>query len=460
MGKKINFEAMVDRCDKLFNGKYEYVESSFINMSTKMKIICPEHGVFLQVPSSHLRGHGCPKCWSKSIAKTQTLTTKIFIEKANAVHNGKYNYANTKYNGCYSDVEIICPIHGSFSQIAYSHLQGHGCPKCSTEKNSIKMIKSNEDFIFESKIKHIGENNDYSLVIYKGVKVPVEIICNKGHHYFQTPNKHLMGHGCPFCAKVVSSSELELREFLASIGITYETSKRTILSSSKELDIYIPSHRIAIEFDGLFWHSSDKRDKNYHLEKTNDCICHNINLIHIFEDEWLFKKEIVKSRLREFFNVFDMEINADDCSIKNVPSKEARVFLDKNDIDGFCKSKIKYGLYHNKELVYMIALSKSNKNGEYKLVGACAKLNTNVVNGLDKLLSHFIKCNYPRSIIYHMDKRWNDSPKYENLGFKYAGNIQPKLFYIKDRHRIKKDVSKNLSKIYDCGYSIYKLNVN
>ena len=228
------------------------------------------------------------------MAKTQSFTKEQFVDKANIVHNFKYKYTTTVYNGATKNVDIICPIHGIFTQKAYSHLQGHGCPKCATKRNADNMLMTKEDFVKKANIIHNGTEN-YDLSEYKGAKVHIEIICSKGHHYWQMPNKHLNGHGCPYCANNVSSQENEISDFIENeIGLNVIKNNRKLLTDRKEIDIYIPSKNLAIEHNGLIWHSEEHcKDRYYHLKKTEGCIKQGIQLIHIFEDHGVFRGKCV-----------------------------------------------------------------------------------------------------------------------------------------------------------------------
>jgi len=123
--KKLNTEEFIEKAKAIHGDKYDYSLVEYKNNSTKVKIICPEHGVFEQIPSSHLKGSGCSKC-----SGTKKLTTEQFIEKAKAIHSDKYDYSLVKYKNNYTKVKIICPVHGTFKQRSGNHLYGQGCPEC------------------------------------------------------------------------------------------------------------------------------------------------------------------------------------------------------------------------------------------------------------------------------------------------------------------------------------------
>lgn len=487
---KLTTENFIKKAREIHGDKYDYSKTNLDKRDKKGRvcIICPKHGEFWQNPFSHLKGFGCSKCGKEKTAKTQTLTTEKFIEKAKKVHGDKYDYSNTIYKGCYNDVSIICPIHGEYSQQASVHLNGHGCPKCANEANSIVLLSNTEEFIKKAIIIH-GDKNDYKLVDYKGAKTPVTIICEKGHIYTQMPNKHLSGHCCPYCTNNVSQQEKEIGIFIKELGFDIKTNNRNLLSETKELDIIIPSKQIAIEYDGLYWHNElKKQDKKYHLNKTIECNKKGIRLIHIFEDEWINKQEIVKSRLKAILGVTDNKIPARKCGIRKVERKECKEFLNKNHIQGSVNSSIKYGLYYNNELVSVMTFCKPRKNlgqegnnNGYELLRFCNKLDTIVIGGASKLFKYFLKEYNPKSVISYADRRWNTGEVYEKMGFIFDHFSEPNYFYIIGQQRynrfnyrkdllVKQGFDKNKSehqimlergiyRIYDCGTKVYKWSV-
>ncbi len=295
---------------------------------------------------------------------------------------------------------------------------------------------------------------------------------------------------CLYCNplyKKDSYGENEIETYIKSIlNINIETNNRKILNG-KELDIYIPSHNLAIEFNGLYWHSECHVDKNYHLNKTLECEKQGIKLIHIFEDEWLFKQDIVKSRLMNILGLTPNKIFARKTKIKEVSIDESKIFLETNHIQGSVNSSIKLGLYLGDELVSLMTfgngriIMSGNKN-EYELLRFCNKLNTSVVGGADKLLKYFIKTYHPKQIISYADRRWSQGGLYDKLGFTFIHNSKPNYYYIINnkrcyRFKYRKDMlikegydinksehdimlDRGIYRIYDCGAKRYELNIN
>lgn len=128
--KRSNNDIFIEKAKEIHSNKYDYSKVHYINAHTKVCIVCPEHGEFWQTPENHLKGSGCPKCGKDKIKKIFSHTTEKFIEKAKEIHGDKYDYSKVKYNGNKVKVCIICPIHGEFLQTPNSHLNGNGCSKC------------------------------------------------------------------------------------------------------------------------------------------------------------------------------------------------------------------------------------------------------------------------------------------------------------------------------------------
>lgn len=242
---------------------------------------------------------------------------------------------------------------------------------------------------------------------------------------------------CPTCYPNISNSvsvgETELFDYVKSICPDAVQSNRTLIAP-QELDIYIPSKNLAIEFDGLYWHSDDiKSDKNYHLNKTKLCEAKDIHLIHVFENEWLHKRDIVKSRIALAINAIAVTIGARKCDIVELSSKDARKFLNDNHLQGATNAKIRLGLLYNDELVSVMTFSKSrfSKKYEWELIRFCSKLNYQIQGAASKLLRYFERKYNPVSIVSYADRRWSRSAGavYSQLGFTYSHTSGPDYWY-------------------------------
>jgi hypothetical protein len=455
--------------------KYDYSMVEYVSQKTPIKIKCLEHGIFEQTFNTHKKGHGCPKCVGRY------KTNDDFIFDAKIIHDNKYVYSLVNYKNSMVNVDIICKIHGIFNQSPTNHLQGNGCPKCKCASISYKKTNTQDEYIIKAKAVH-GFKYDYSSIEYLGNIKNITITCSEHGEFSQLASSHLQGTGCPKCGLKYDKSEGEVKDFIESIGLTYIENTKKIISPL-ELDIYISSHNIAIEFDGLYWHSEIHKPSNYHLNKTELCDKQGIKLIHIFEDEWRDKQDIVKSRLMNILGLTSYKIYGRKTQIREVSSKDSMCFLNNNHIQGNVNSSIKLGLYYNDELVSLMTFGKGRivmggDSNQYELLRFCNKLNTSVIGGADKLLKYFIKTYNPIEIISYADRRWSQGDLYDKLGFINTHNSRPNYHYIinnKRKHRfsfrksilVKQGYNKDLTehqimlerkiyRIYDCGTMVYK----
>ena len=254
-----------------------------------------------------------------------------------------------------------------------------------------------------------------------------------------------------------SSYEIEIREFIKSIINTEiknnyilkfnENNIKNNIKNNIELDIYIPEKNLAIEFDGLFWHSQGKiyineghRKYNTfdrHLKKTEACESKNINLLHIFENEWLNPrtKEIWKSVISYKLGVTKEKYFARKLEIKEIKNKKlVREFFNKNHLQGGdSPAKIAIGLYNNNELISCMTFAKPrfNKNYEYELIRFASKKFTSCVGCAQRLFKHFLKEFQPKSVISYANRRWASSLSnlYKSIGFRYLRTAEPNYFY-------------------------------
>ena len=166
---RFNIEEFIEKARTVHGYFYDYSNVNYINALTKVSIICPIHGKFNQTPASHLSGCGCPKC--KFIYLNNLLKSNLeeFIKKAQAIHNGKYDYSLAIYTTAKSKIIIICPFHGEFTQTPNDHLSGRGCPRCQKSKGELAIIeilkKHNINFQDEYKLPEIVSNYEYDFYL-------------------------------------------------------------------------------------------------------------------------------------------------------------------------------------------------------------------------------------------------------------------------------------------------------
>ena len=240
-GIKYNTQDFIEKSNIIHSNKYDYSKSVYEKSNKKVCIICPEHGEFWQTPGNHLNGQGCPKCVGKN------KNTQSFIEESNKIHSNKYDYSKVKYNGIFDKVCIICPEHGEFWQRPHEHLRGYGCKKCAYTRIQKITTECSENFEQKSMKIH-GNKYDYSKVDYKNAITKVCIICPEHGEFWQTPNKHLQGQGCPKCRE--SNLEEKIRVCLEKHNIMYQQEKR-FKDYNRRFDFYLPKYNMVIECQGI-----------------------------------------------------------------------------------------------------------------------------------------------------------------------------------------------------------------
>ncbi len=459
------------------NPKFDYRNVKYTKQENEVEIYCNYHKIYFnQTPLIHLKSkYCCPLC-EKEFKPSNQLTTEQFISSAQKIHinndgTPKYDYSITKCYGAQYYLDYICPIHGVKSQKAETHLQGHGCDECGIISGRLKQLKTPEQFIQEAKTIHdpirdmLGlPRYDYSLVTnYNGAFQKVDIICPLHNKFSQTPNAHLSKQGCPYCDNSHTSLlEKEIVEFIKSIySGTIIENDRTILKP-KELDIYLPelkteahSNGLAIEFDGFYYHNGNVKPANFHSEKTENCEKQGIQLIHIFENEWLFKQEIVKSKLYKLLHkrkFRPLHIKSSNLIIKQVPIEEEHRFLETNHLQGYSPSQICYGIYwtprcSNKEfLISIMSFGKprfSKDTEYYELIRYCCAKYFTIYEGASALFQTFINKFNPKKIISYADRRWSidsNNTLYNQLGFVLENKTNIGYWYIENKkliHRLK-----------------------
>ena len=281
------------------------------------------------------------------------------------------------------------------------------------------------------------------------------------------------GSLCPKCFPVnKSQSEIEIYEYVKSLGFNDVLSGDRSTIKPKEIDISLKQRNFGIEYNGLYWHSDivDSTQKGDMLNKTVRCKDAGIKLMHIFSDEWHFKKDICKSMIKNRLGICN-RIWARKCSIVDLDKKEFDSFMNKNHISGSVNSSIRLGLVYNEELVTAIGFRKprQKKWAGYYEISRFASLQENVVvGGLSKLIKHFLKDNEV-NIMTYADRRFGEGLGYEKVGFKYMGNTGVDYWYSDgtqrfDRFIVKadKNISErekaammNLYKVWGCGSNIW-----
>ena len=296
-------------------------------------------------------------------------------------------------------------------------------------------------------------------------------------------------YGCPYPNNLYGKTQAEITEWLNSFGFNFQ-SDYTVLEG-KELDLYDEKLKFAIEYCGLHWHhenSPQPRDKNYHESKYKKCKEQNIQLITVFEDEWLNKEEIIKSVILSKLRVFDKRIYARKCVAKEISKKEFIDFCDNYHVQGGNNlAKVCFGLFYDDELIGVMDLGKHHRKqvkDEMVLTRLCFKAGYQITGGASKLFSYCVnwcKKNGIKKIISWSDNRWSNGNIYKNLKFQLEEELNADYAYVNvdnPKERISKQSQKKsntgcpkdkaekawalengLSRIWDCGKARWGFNL-
>ena len=433
MGKKMTTEEFIRKAREIHGDKYDYSNVEYTASDAKVRIICPEHGEFLQRAYVHLLGHGCPAC-----SGCKRPSTEEFIQKAREIHGDKYDYSKVEYQGKDIKVCIICPIHGEFWQRPHNHITGRqGCPDCG-KKYAREWRKNDYSSFISASKERFGDNYSFPHIDdeYENSHSKLTIKCNKcGNEFIKIACDHLTSPfgGCRHCYHSKSKAEDEIADFVLSL-VSDDSSVRLgdrELLNGHELDVLLPNQKLAIEFNGLYWHGD--KDKNYHLMKTEMCEKHGIRLIQIFEDEYTFSKEIIFSKLKHILGKdYDLEkVYGRKCTVKEITYQEASDFLSVNHIQGKCKSTVYLGAFQGEQLCgVMTFLRISDDNWELTRFATDITKQSIGVGG--KLFKHFVREYSPIIVKSFADRRWTvDSPNnlYRRLGFELDSVLRPDYRY-------------------------------
>jgi len=376
-------------------------------------------------------------------------------------------YQQKQQNSLFRNYGVLSPLQNKeiLKKLQNTNLNLYGSITPTQNHKIIEKIKQSyydkfDDTIIFDKMK----NMDIELLgEYKGLRVgnnynEYEFKCKKcNHKYFGTFSNNRPPI-CRFCYPMYKNNkhQVEFSEYFKSINIEFkENTKQEI--NPFELDFYFPEKKIALELNGNYYHSEigGEKTKDYHLNKTNLCNNKNIDLFHIFEDEIIFKRDIVMSMIKNKLGFTENKLYARNCNIQEVSLSEKTKFLNENHIQGNSKDKIRIGLYDDNKLISImtfIKLRKSMGNKEdnenfYELTRFCSLINHNVVGSFSRLLKFFIKNYQPKKIITFSDCRFSgvnhEKTVYYKNGFTLTNQIKPRYWYfekgnyLKRHHRFK-----------------------
>ena len=432
---RLTTEQFIEKAKIVHGEEYEYSKVEYINNHTKVCIVHKKCGnEFWQIPYKHLSGQGCPFC-SKTKPKLWEEVHNEFIK----VHGDEYDYSKVEFKNMNTKVCIIHKKCGSeFWQTPKNHLRGQGCPFCKSERIGLKMLKTKEEVIDNANNIH-NFKYDYSKVDYVNSKEKVCIICPIHGEFWQTPDAHLQGQGCPSCSHKDSKAEKEIAQHIRNnSNLIVENNVRGILPNNKELDIYIPEKKIAIEYNGMRWHSElYSKDRSIHLKKLEECNKLGIKLIQVFETEYILHKDIVLDKIMHNLGASNTteKIYARKCVVNEIDMRTAREFLEKNHIQGYVRSSVYLGCFYNKQIVGVMTFKRETSSSNKWELSRFATDNARLCCGVaGKMFKYFTSLYNPSEVKSFADRRWTldkDNNLYTKLGFTLKETLKPDYRYTK-----------------------------
>jgi hypothetical protein len=418
--KTTPIEAVKEKIKNIHGDNIRIIEESYISRSKKADFFDIKYGKFSKIVNAVIRGERHSNFSNEQKSKEKTTPLEIVKEKIKNIHGDNVRIIEESYISSSKNATFIDSEYGKFSNFPYRVIKGKRHPKFNIKNGNLKKIIPIE-FI----IKNLPEGVEIDKNTYKGIhekaifidKIynqwlarPYNVIINKTRHpkYFKK-NISLEQKSIEFWIKQdLSIKTEECKKFYKTIN-----NKR----NKYEVDIFLPDYNFGIEYNGLYWHSDKYRKKLAHLKKREFFNNLDIDLIQINSDEWLYKRDIVKSIILAKLGKIENKLQARKLTIKTIENKNAQNFLNKNHLMGAYRAAKYIGLYNKEELISLIGYKKLKNNG-IDISRFCNKINTSVAGGLSKLLKYIENLENPNYITYFVDLRYGTGRSVENLGYK------------------------------------------
>lgn len=478
-------DEFVQKAEAIHGKLYDYSRVVYVNSQTKVELGCAVHGPFMVTPGNHLsRSSGCPKCAHKVTGDRCRMGLEDFLLKSREVHGDKYGYSGVEYKGNHVTVEIECSRHGAFWQQPSDHWNGHGCPKCGYE-NAPGSPKRSPDSVLRELLRVHGTRYTPLMHTYTAVRHFMAMKCHKHGDWKARAGNLLAGRGCPRCQTSKPQERVaELVDELTDGQCLHNTRKQI---GGLELDVYVPSKKVAIEVNGIFWHSTASprgtKDfewaKSHQWEKLKACEREGIHLVHFYDDEVRRKWAAVNYHIRWALGR-GIHVRGT-TNIYRVMQKDAGPF---HSIYGLgAKPKgITMGLYTEDDEPMLMVSAGLPENGISKISRITVK--TYQQGGLREVLEALKQTLNCDSFEFLSEARLNYRDLYVEAGFEDQGTSDPSFFCQKGSRRIpvgmlslkdfsanKKDnyddsktplenwVDMGLSCVYDCGLTKWTLRL-
>lgn len=439
---------------------------------TNLKKYGVSHPMLLDRFKDKLKTSTMEKYGVDNVNKLDWIREKI--KKTNLERYGVDNY--TKTEECKLRTKESCDEKWGVDNYTKTKEYRERTSKTNVDKWGVEILSHSEEFrkknfIISNHPNYVRYIPDEKLNVFK---------CDCGHdHTFKIPSDNFYQRVdnvlCTECYPISDSRSIKEQELFTFIDSIYKGEIIQSYRDTLEIDIYLPELNLGFEFNGLRWHSSLFKDRRYHLDKTEFFEERGIRTIHIWEDDWDNKKDILKSQIGNLLSQSRV-IYARKCKVIEISDAEvARNFLDENHIQGSVGSSVKIGLYFDNNLVSLMTFDHSEgrkrmSDTDWNLSRFCNVLGVSVVGGASKLISFFIRKYNPKRIISYADRDWSVGNLYLTLGFHKVHETNPDYKYIIGNRRVHKsryrksytgisESNLNIPKIWDCGKYKYEINI-
>ncbi len=400
----------------------------------KVNLLCEECNSTFTRNYQKLLNHDkklCQKCLNHKISQTRIGATHLKDVKNEVKKLGLKNPIINKREISYECLSCNIPLVFDLAYLKRNKKDSRFCRACSMNISYGNLIENPSQELKKLLNKEVIFKND-----------EISKVCSKcNSDFFTTIIKEIESpiSECSMCRG--SEAEFEIFSFVKSIynGIILKNDRKAL--SNLEIDLYLPELKFGIEFHGLWWHSEKhlgKIARKKHLIKFKKASERGIKLIQIFENEWITKKEILKSIIASNIRIYKKKIFARKTEVKIVNENDAKIFLNDNHLQGFLKSSIYVGLYFEDELVFLSSFgpARFSKSDSWEILRSVSKINTSVIGGFSKTLKFFENHQKPKSIISFCDLRFFDGKSYFANNFKLERISNPSYYYFRNSNEL------------------------
>lgn len=442
---KTEFEEIIKYLE-LYQTKILTIKKDYVNISQKLDLVCSQCQQIFKCSFYDFKRKEnkiCISCSKKNIGLKKIINIKK-EEILKQFQDIKITSKKIVY-GIKEEITCQCLKCNNIFKESYQILKRkknknlNSCSRCNInqkiKKDKEKTYKKTLDFCQKNNINFISTQKQF----LEGQEIFICPQChqqfNRHHKYFNRQTYPDRTDLCQNCSNSnpVSNEEIKIRELLIKYNIKFETNNRVILSG-KELDIYLPEYKLAIEINGLYYHSElSGVNKNYHLNKTLECEKQGIQLLQFWDYEVNNKFLIVEDIIMSKLNLLENKIGARQLMIKKIDNKIAKDFLNNNHLHGFCQAKWHIGLVKDDIIYSIISIGKSRTSDDWEIIRFVNKNHIKVIGGYSRLISYIKKELQIDRLMSFADRRISNGDLYLKSGWRLEGVSKPCYWYFKSK---------------------------